>query len=206
MTTLTDPFSNVKKKDLKNKAGEVVARVDYVGWSDVADRLDDAAPGWSFAIVNIGDDWCWGRLSLSDGRTFENIGYAENAEAAWKKEPLKDAVSDALKRCAALAGVARYLYGDHAAPAPAQRASAPQRPVAPVSVAPTPSGDDLDDDQWAGLMGTSATPAQVREADDDRCPVHGKPWKTVPAGTSKSGVAYNAFRACPEFGCKERPR
>lgn len=133
MTTLRDPFDVIHKKDIKNKAGEVVAKVDYVGWSQVADRLDEAAASWSFEIRQLGDDWCWGRLTV-DGRTFENVGYAENAEAAWKKEALKDAVSDALKRCAAMAGVARYLYDKDAPAGPQNGRSAPR----PVAVAPTP--------------------------------------------------------------------
>lgn len=38
------------------------------------------------------------------------------------------------------------------------------------------------------------------------CPIHGVPFKTVPAGVSKStGRPYNAFEACPERGCKEKP-
>jgi len=39
------------------------------------------------------------------------------------------------------------------------------------------------------------------------CPVHHQPWRTVPAGTSKkTGRPYDAFLACPERGCDERPR
>lgn len=38
------------------------------------------------------------------------------------------------------------------------------------------------------------------------CPIHSVPFRTVPAGVSKStGRPYNAFEACPERGCKERP-
>lgn len=131
MSGLRDPFSVIHQKKVKTKGGEIV--LDYVSWSQVADRLDEAASGWSFEIVQLGDDWCWGRLSFG-GRKFENVGYAENAEEDWKKEVLKDAVSDALKRCAASAGVARYLY-DRDAPrgvAP----TTPQRPT-PTVVKPT---------------------------------------------------------------------
>jgi hypothetical protein len=39
------------------------------------------------------------------------------------------------------------------------------------------------------------------------CPMHGEPWKVVPAGISKkSGKPYAEFRACPEPGCDQRPR
>lgn len=38
------------------------------------------------------------------------------------------------------------------------------------------------------------------------CPVHDVDWKLVPAGTSrKTGKPYNAFWACPERGCDEKP-
>ena len=41
---------------------------------------------------------------------------------------------------------------------------------------------------------------------DGYCPVHDSRWRLVPAGTSKkSGKRYNAFWACPERGCNERP-
>jgi hypothetical protein len=130
MTALRDPFEVTHKKDIKNKLGEVVAQVDYVGWSQSADRLDDVHPeDWSFSVMGIGEDWVHGRLTIGD-RHFENIGYAENAEAAWKKEVLKDAVSDAFKRCAALAGVARYLY-DKDSPSGTGRAGSPSSPARP---------------------------------------------------------------------------
>lgn len=39
------------------------------------------------------------------------------------------------------------------------------------------------------------------------CPVHNVAWRVVPAGVSKkTGEPYNAFIACPERGCNERPR
>jgi hypothetical protein len=38
------------------------------------------------------------------------------------------------------------------------------------------------------------------------CPVHHVPWRTVPAGVSKrTGKAYDAFQACPERDCDQRP-
>lgn len=217
MTTLRDPFDLVHKKDIKNKEGRVVAQVDYVGWSQVADRLDEAAPGWAFEIRQLGEDWCWGKLTI-EGRTFENVGYAENADAAWKKEALKDAVSDALKRCAAMAGVARYLY-DKDAPVGRQNGhSAPvAAPVAPRSSTATP--DDLGDLDWDHLL--PAKPESVQRqapvAVIDRplsdgeglCPVHGIPWVLKPGGTAKAtGKPYDPFFACGSDErpfCKEKP-
>lgn len=210
MTALRDPFAVVHKKDIKNKNGDVVAQVDYVGWSQVADRLDDAAPGWSFTIRQLGDDWCWGQLTI-DGRTFENVGYAENADAAWKKEPLKDAVSDSLKRCASMAGVARYLYdkdAPHTAPRPVA-AQSPARPVTAPQRSSTAVPDDLD---WDSL--DSAPPRPIRPAPaplsegENYCPAHNVPWVLKAAGVSKNGSPYDAFFTCGAAGppwCTEKP-
>ena len=172
MTSLRDPFDTVHKKDIKNKAGQVVAQVDYVGWSQSADRLDEAVPdGWSFSIMGIGEDWVHGRLTIGD-RHFENIGYAENAEAEWKKEVLKDAASDAFKRCAALAGVARYLYDKDAA-RPRPQPVREDRTVTPIR---RPVDADLlepDDEDVAELH------AGIR--DDLRvCPIHDVNWNGSP--------------------------
>jgi hypothetical protein len=207
---LTDAFDNVHKKDIKNKSGQVVAQVDYVGWSQVADRLDAASPGWSFNVVQLGDDWCLGRLTLGDNRVFENVGYAENADADWKKEALKDAVSDALKRCAALAGVARYLYDKDTRPSPVQ---APRTAPAPV---PAAAAGDMRHNSGGSVPGEppfpgfDAVPAATQVfaglIDEERCPDHHANWKLVPAGVSKTtGKSYDAFYACPERGCKSRP-
>ena len=155
MTTLRDPFAVVHQKPKKNKDGSTTL-LDYVSWSQVADRLDEAAPGWAFTIVQVGEDWAWGRLTL-DGRTFENIGYAENADAAWKSEVLKDAVSDALKRCAALAGVGRYLY-DRDAPTRSSHAPVPPGAARPAAAPP---------------VGTSPAGGAV-------CPIHGVPFAGSP--------------------------
>ena len=38
------------------------------------------------------------------------------------------------------------------------------------------------------------------------CPVHRVPWKMIPAGLSKrTNKRYDAFLACPEPGCDQRP-
>lgn len=39
------------------------------------------------------------------------------------------------------------------------------------------------------------------------CPVHGVPWRTVPAGVSRrTGRAYAAFMVCSVPDCQERPQ
>jgi hypothetical protein len=41
---------------------------------------------------------------------------------------------------------------------------------------------------------------------DGYCEVHDMDWKLVPAGVSRrTGNRYNAFWACPENGCTEKP-
>jgi len=61
----------------------------------------------------------------------------------------------------------------------------------------------------------ASKPFVAREAPpapDDYCPVHDVAWKLVPAGVSKTKFddngnpkPYNAFWACPERGCNEKP-
>lgn len=189
--SLRDPFEVVHEK----------GGFDYISWSQAADRLDDEEPGWSFAIMSMGADWAHGRLSFADGRFYENVGYAENASADWKKEPLKDAVSDAFKRCAAMAGVARYLYDKTATEAPAARPQAPQRPVparTSTAVPDDPYGDELDFDGAVAAAPKAEPTGWV-------CRIHGTS-KVVPAGvSSRTGKPYDAFLSCTERDCNEKP-
>jgi hypothetical protein len=183
MTSLRDPFDTVHKKDIKNKRGEVVAQVDYVGWSQAADRLDAVIEGgWSFSIMAIGDDWVHGRLTIGD-RYFENIGYAENAEAEWKKEVLKDAASDAFKRCAALAGVARYLYDKDSHSISGGREASSARPAAPI--APT-NGHRAGAPPSPGPAARASEPPPLFDDGEefqpigtpvDICPIHNVEWR-----------------------------
>jgi hypothetical protein len=183
VSSLRDPFANVHKKDIKNKRGEVVAQVDYVGWSQSADRLDDAAPdAWSFAIMGIGPDWVHGRLTIGD-RFFENIGYAENVEAEWKKEALKDAASDAFKRCAALAGVARYLY-DKDSTSGTGRAPSSTRPAA--APPPRTSTSVPDEPEWL-----AEEPTPIRSAQSSG--TGGWTFKELAQAAEDKGIAKNAI-------------
>lgn len=93
----------------------------YIDARAAAERLDDVVgPGnWEFRIKNIDGisaaECIHGTLSIrvshSDG-TFEwvskeDVGY-RNAKS--DEEPIKSAVSDALKRCGAQWGIGRYIY------------------------------------------------------------------------------------------------
>ncbi len=54
----------------------------------------------------------------------------------------------------------------------------------------------------AALPPVRTAPAQTGGV----CPIHGTPWKTVPAGVSKkTGKPYDAFQACSTQGCDQRP-
>jgi hypothetical protein len=174
MTALRDPFEVTHDK----------GGFTYVSWSQVADRLDEGLEPWSFAIMQLGPDWCHGRLTIGD-RFYENVGYAENADAEWKKEPYKD-------------------------PPPARPAAAP-RPTVVRDMPPTDREGNLltrkdVDDPYADLP-----PPWEREdfKNEDTCPDHELAWVLKPGGTSKTtGKPYDAFWACPSDErpfCKNKP-
>ena len=178
-----------------------------------ADRLDEATGhDWSFEIRQVGPDWVWGKLTIGE-RSYENIGYAENADADWKSEVLKDAVSDALKRCAALAGVGRYLYDKDTSPHPVNgtgravqpppsAVSSPARPAA-VHPAVNRSIEKAADDVMGGAgwrddpYGDSLDefPPLVKA----ECPIHHKPW------TDKGKGKFCTGKMPDGSWCKERP-
>lgn len=180
MTALRDPFDNVMKREDK---------YDYVPWSSVADRLDDALgdTGWSFAIMGIGSDWVHGRLTIGD-RHIENIGYAENADASWSKEVLKHAATDAFKRCAALAGVARYLYDKDGHSDNTQSSgrgvtsSSPRPPARPTVVRSSTEMPEMPPNEWDVEPAPFAPIGSGRAAmPGDECPDHpGVQWRGEP--------------------------
>jgi hypothetical protein len=187
---LIDPFESVHKKQIKGRGGDVVAEVDYIGWSQAADRLDAAAPSWTFTVLQLGDDWALGRLTIGE-RHFDNVGYAENADAEWKKEALKDAVSDAFKRCAALAGVARYLYDKDTRPAGRPQAAAESRPtlrsVPAEDEPPFPGMAEVARQEFDGLL-----------VDESTCPDHNKSWRSNSKG-------YYCATKVGDGWCQRRP-
>ncbi len=74
----------------------------------VQKRLNDALGifGWSFKFEEA-NGFVHGKLEISNCIR-EDVGYP-NSELS--KEPMKDAVSDALKRCAVHFGIGHFLYG-----------------------------------------------------------------------------------------------
>jgi len=118
--------------------------LSYVDARDVEMRLDDAVTpaGWDFMATIATGNIVHGTLVLFVGDraiTRQDYGYPNGDDDA---EPIKSAVSDAIKRCAVQFGVGRHLYTDNkgrrpaARPQPAQ--NAPQRPAKrPQAQAPT---------------------------------------------------------------------
>jgi hypothetical protein len=108
--TLSKPFA----RDDHEFLGEFV----YITEEAITQRLDEVDPSWSFELLNISisgnNAVVHARLTIL-GTSRENIGMQKIIQNAG--EPEKGAATDALKRCARLFGVGRYLLG---APAKSQ--------------------------------------------------------------------------------------
>lgn len=124
--------------------------LSYVDARDVEARLDDAVTpaGWDFTADLVGTGpVVRGTLVLFVGDravTRQDYGYPNGDDDA---EPIKSAVSDAIKRCAVQFGVGRHLYTDNKARRPRSQEArqpaqnAPQRPrqaEAPRDTSPRP--------------------------------------------------------------------
>jgi hypothetical protein len=195
VTTLREPFDTIRQKKVDTKNGQIV--LDYISWSQAAERLDDAAfEGWSFAIMGIGPDWVHGRLTIGE-RHFENVGYAENADQAWKKEALKDAASDAFKRCAALAGVARYLYEkDSTAGSSSTRQSGNGRAAGPPPAARPPARTTTDlpeEPEWLGDVERMVGQVAVASANAKHADGSGWSFKELAQAAEDKGIAKNVI-------------
>ena len=108
--------------------------LSYVAWYNACDLLDERAPGWSCEIRQVGeiDGKVFMRVAVTiDGVTRENIGY-EDEDMKGYGDPFSNSFGMALRRAAALFGIARHLYDKDDRPAP-QRVS-PQ-PVAMIEEA-----------------------------------------------------------------------
>jgi hypothetical protein len=78
----------------------------YLQHTDVADRLDEVDPAWTFKILD--EKWSGDSLFMRGcltvkGVSRENVGEGRDA---------KGAASDCFKRCAMLFGVGRWLYDE----------------------------------------------------------------------------------------------
>jgi hypothetical protein len=158
----------------------------YADARAVAQRLDDVLgiTGWNFesVVVDPTAKAIKGTLTIRvDGvaSTKEDYGYPNGGQS---DEPLKEASSDALRRCAALLGVGRSLYASGTG--------------ASLSVAPRPlSVESVRVSQPSVSTNDVAVAAAMLFAEGE-CPDHRTAWSFKPAGTSKAGKPYNAFYAC----------
>jgi hypothetical protein len=158
----------------------------YADARAVAQRLDDVLglAGWQFE-VKVADPAAkvvHGTLiAVIDGVTTvrQDFGYANNPQS---DEPLKEAASDALRRCAAQIGVGRSLYAGSV--------------QTPLSVAPTPLSVDSVRQSQPSVLSTDVAVAAAMLFAEGECPDHRTAWSFKPAGVSKAGKPYNAFYAC----------
>lgn len=92
----------------RGTSGGMALGLPYIDARDVMRRLDAVVgpAGWSFDFDVLGPE-----AKRVKGRlTVLGVTKCDAGEASGEEEPLKSAVSDALKRCAVHFGVGRYLY------------------------------------------------------------------------------------------------
>ena len=198
LAALSAPFPT---EVIRHRVGAGGKDLTWVDARTVAARLDEVlgVNAWDFAVEPVGDTHTVvGILTcrFADGSVArrQDFGY----ETGGSGESLKEAASDALRRCASLFGVARYLYGGER-PA-AGRVALPALKVMSLPQTPAPSsGHD-----------TVMLKAAMDMFGADNCPEHGQPWTKKPGGISKAtGKPYQPFWACSGRTdgafCKRKP-
>jgi hypothetical protein len=186
---------------IRHRVGAGGKDLQWVDARTISARLDAVLgiSAWDFAVEPVGDtNTVLGILTIRfpDGSVArrQDFGY----ETGGSGESLKEASSDALRRCASLFGAARALYGGER-PA-AGRISVPALKVMSLPQTPAPSaGHD-----------TVVLKAAMEMFGNDNCPDHGQPWTKKPGGVSKaSGKPYQPFWACSGRTdgafCKRKP-
>lgn len=144
----------------------------YVDARVVAQRLDDVLTpeGWDFQWTSEGGDVVHGKLIIG-GNIREDAGYPNSDDDA---EPIKSAVSDALKRCAVLFGVGRHLYEDNKGGT--GRSSAPQttpsQTIRHAPNRPTLVDTDLLEDDEENPFDDPASTAPIVRPEPTVCPWH----------------------------------
>jgi hypothetical protein len=109
VTALSAPFG---AEELEFRAGAVsgtrALALPYIQARDVMNRLDTVvgAAGWSYDFDLLSGD---GRM-VRGRLTVLGVTKCDAGESGGEDEPLKSAVSDALKRAAVHFGIGRYLY------------------------------------------------------------------------------------------------
>lgn len=155
----------------------------YLTEESITSRIEEVDPSWAFDIMQVVHEGnnaiCHARLTIKDVSR-DGIGMQQILEKAG--EPAKGAATDALKRCARLFGVGRYLLdapkeGDEfkrwLADQQKNSRSAPSLPTTIV-------GDDLGAalDETLGIPPNSVVVTEVEVKLDK----NGKPFLTFKAG------------------------
>lgn len=198
LAALSAPFP---PEVIRHRVGAGGKDLTWVDARTVAARLDEVLGinAWDFAVEPVGDtNTVVGILTcrFPDGSVArrQDFGY----ETGGSGESLKEAASDALRRCASLFGVARYLYGGDK-PAAGRISAHALKPVSQPQAAVPAVGHD-----------TVVLKAAMAMFGNDNCPEHGQPWTLKPGGVSKaSGKPYQPFWACSGRTdgafCKKKP-
>jgi len=116
----------IKRKDIKYRVGKFKVTAEksfvtcliYIDARTAMDELDlkYGADNWDFAWELLGDWAVKGKLTIRKGDIVisrEDVGYPNSEKTKKDKDKtewLKDAVSDALKRCAVQFDIGRFLY------------------------------------------------------------------------------------------------
>lgn len=153
---LREPFPD---DEIKQRPGRGGLSFSYVDARAVQQRLDDVVTpeGWDFTWSLEPGDVVHGKLIIG-ANIREDAGYP-NSDS--DEEPVKSAVSDALKRCAVQFGIGRHLY---------ERGPARQeRPVAP---APVQRPRVVPDEEEANPFDDPASTAPIVRPEPLRCPHH----------------------------------
>lgn len=113
--TLTADDIKVLSKPFQRNEHEFTRGFVYITEEAITARLDEVDPGWVFEIQHVairdGQGVCHARLTVK-GVTRENVGMQSietNKDGREMGEAEKGATTDALKRCARLFGIGRYL-------------------------------------------------------------------------------------------------
>lgn len=117
MMTLTPEDLTTLKAAFSFSDHEFTRGFCYLTEEAISNRVEEVDPAWSFEIQNlqrIGDQCvCAARLTIK-GISREGVGMQSielNKEGRIVGEPEKGAATDALKRCARLFGIGRYILG-----------------------------------------------------------------------------------------------
>jgi hypothetical protein len=88
------------------------ANIRFIEWHSATELLDERAPGWECRITEVGHiaGKVFIKVALTiDGVTRENIGF-EDEDASGYGDVFSNSFAMAVKRAAALFGLARHLY------------------------------------------------------------------------------------------------